>query len=111
MALFRPVFATPCLPVPSPVAEIRPGRRLAYSAGKGNAAILPRGAVDMGGNVLAEIFEAVCRRQWPVFPIVGFVHDKEREVAQDAAMGGQAVNVYELSFDLAEIFLAVALLP
>jgi hypothetical protein len=41
LPLFRPVFATPCPPVPFLVAEIRSGRRLACPAGKGNAAILP----------------------------------------------------------------------
>src|SRR5450432_3153294 len=52
----------------------------------------------MGSNVFAEILEAVCPAEWAVFPIVGLVHDKEREISLDAAIDRKAVNGGKLLF-------------
>jgi hypothetical protein len=66
-----------------------------------------QGSADVGSNVLAEILETIRSSQWAVFPIVGFIDDKKREVTQNAPMGCQAVNVYKLSLHGTESILAV----
>lgn len=63
----------------------------------------------MRGDVLAEIPETVRSGQRPVFPIVGLVDDKQREVTLYAAMSREPVDSVELAIDGFERVLAVAI--